>query len=458
MNTTTRRRLGLALSALAWIGLAIAADAGTVNVPAARDATLIESATGALANGSGPAFFAGRTSQASDALRRGVVAFDVAAHLPSGAQVRSATLVLAHTPSNPGPRTVSVHRVLASWTEGPSAAAGGSGAPAQPGDVTWIHRSYPATAWSTPGGDFAADASAAITVDDVGLYTWSSPALRADVQAWLDDPAANHGWLLRGDENEPTTSKRFESRESEDASLHPVLVVEFGRPATSCTDAGLAGAALGLCQTYCEALDCDANALRAGCAQVSARFAAATGGALPPCVPDTDADDDGVDDDADNCPSIANADQADADADAVGDACDNCAAVANADQADTFGAVGVGDACDCPCFTSLEADALAATLSDSTVYTDLLCIDTFSSKPTAALSASRVDGTPCAAASEDCGLLAVEFTEDRACQWNPPAPETGLLVQGIADPQREACRQHILGAAASAGVQCNAAP
>ncbi len=61
---------------------------------------------------------------------------------------------------------------------------------------------------------------------------------------------------------------------------------------------------------------------------------------------DTDAD--GVGDACDNCPDVANADQADTDADGVGDACDNCPDVANADQADTDGD-GVGDACDnCP--------------------------------------------------------------------------------------------------------------
>ena len=42
-----------------------------------------------------------------------------------------------------------------------------------------------------------------------------------------------------------------------------------------------------------------------------------------------DGDGDGVPDTADNCPTIANSDQADSDGDAVGDACDNCVNVAN---------------------------------------------------------------------------------------------------------------------------------
>ena len=86
------------------------------------------------------------------------------------------------------------------------------------------------------------------------------------------------------------------------------------------------------------------------------------GGGCTPPVPSGDSDGDGVTDDVDNCPTVANADQADADGDGIGDACeadttadsdgdgvaddaDNCPNVANADQADADGD-GVGDACE----------------------------------------------------------------------------------------------------------------
>ena len=58
-----------------------------------------------------------------------------------------------------------------------------------------------------------------------------------------------------------------------------------------------------------------------------------------------DYDNDGWEDDTDNCPFNANADQADADGDGAGDACDNCPTVSNADQVDTDGDSS-GDACD----------------------------------------------------------------------------------------------------------------
>jgi hypothetical protein len=51
--------------------------------------------------------------------------------------------------------------------------------------------------------------------------------------------------------------------------------------------------------------------------------------------------------------------------------------------------------------------------------------------------------------------LAVEFTEDNACQLNPPAPLPAVLVQGIGDAQREACRGSIVEAAGALGLGCN---
>jgi len=58
-----------------------------------------------------------------------------------------------------------------------------------------------------------------------------------------------------------------------------------------------------------------------------------------------DADGDGIIDENDNCPLVANPDQADSDGDGIGDACDNCPRDANPDQADSDGN-GIGDACD----------------------------------------------------------------------------------------------------------------
>jgi hypothetical protein len=120
---------------------------------------------------------------------------------------------------------------------------------------------------------------------------------------------------------------------------------------TVCEEAELGGALKGLCNAYCEAMDCDAdpNANISACESVHGKFLKKSGGIELPCivppVPDTDGD--GIPDDVDNCAYTPN-DQTDADGDAVGDACDNCPQTDNSDQAD-LDLDGIGDACDnCP--------------------------------------------------------------------------------------------------------------
>jgi hypothetical protein len=279
----------LRASALAVALLPASAPADTAIVPASADNTLIESPTGALSNGAGPAFFVGRTSQSANYRRRGLIRFDVAAALPVGAIVRQVELALVLTPSNPQPIEIGLDRVLVDWGEGESSASGGSGAPAAPGDATWIHTFYDDAFWSTPGGDFIAEASAQREVGDAGEIVWeSTPAAVSDVQAWLDDPGSNHGWLLLGDESAPTSSKRFASREAEDSSTRPRLVVDYQLP---CTALALEGAARALCQVWCETLDCDAPAPAVSpraCAQVARLFALRSGGASLVCAPHAD--------------------------------------------------------------------------------------------------------------------------------------------------------------------------
>ena len=76
----------------------------------------------------------------------------------------------------------------------------------------------------------------------------------------------------------------------------------------------------------------------------------------------SDFDADGDPDDADNCPTTANPDQADADGDGVGDACDNCPTTPNPDQADADGD-GLADACDDECLgTAIPETAPSAGL------------------------------------------------------------------------------------------------
>jgi hypothetical protein len=203
--------------------------AGSVEITPIRDCTLIEDPEGALGNGSGPHLFAGRNSAPSNSIRRALLQFDVAGQIPSGSVVTGAVLTLHMSQTNAGAEIVSLHRVVAEWGEGASWASGGSGAPSEPGDATWIHTFHEGGFWGHAGGDLTASSASAV-VDGPGYYAWvSTTGMVADVQGWLDDPAGNHGWLLRGNEAASSTVKRFDSREHDDGAVRPVLTVEFAR-------------------------------------------------------------------------------------------------------------------------------------------------------------------------------------------------------------------------------------
>ncbi len=123
-------------------------------------------------------------------------------------------------------------------------------------------------------------------------------------------------------------------------------------PADVC--AHLEGKLFGLCNAYCEAIDCDGSpkASSRACASVKENFARLSDGQALPCErvqpPPVDTDGDGIPDAEDNCVITANANQIDSDGDGIGDACDNCASGSNPSQADSD-LDGIGDFCDnCP--------------------------------------------------------------------------------------------------------------
>ena len=224
-------RVGTSLVALV---LAATASFGiTRTLTAVRDNTLFEDSAAATArsNGAGSRIFAGRTAQGTNSIRRALIAFDLAAAaVPSGATITSAELRLQMNMTNAGGNSVAIHRVSAAWGEGGSMAGGGQGggAPAQTGDATWFHTFFPSAFWAMPGGDFNPTPSASQIVGDPGLYTWGSTAqMVADVQAWVDNPTSNFGWILVGNEFTQPTAKSFDSRES---GSGPELVVTFNAP------------------------------------------------------------------------------------------------------------------------------------------------------------------------------------------------------------------------------------
>jgi len=201
----------------------------TTNLNPAKDNTLFEDVNGTLSNGAGPGFFAGRTVQGSNEIRRGLIMFDIAAAVPASATVTAATLTLnvskvANASFN---EETELRRANVDWGEGATVGElgggmGGAGGIALPGDATWTHSFSPNTTWSSVGGDFSNVVSASTRVGDVGSYDWSDAQLTADIQDMLDSAHNNFGWFILGNESASQTARRFDSR---DSANPPVLTI-----------------------------------------------------------------------------------------------------------------------------------------------------------------------------------------------------------------------------------------
>jgi hypothetical protein len=218
----------LAISLMTALGFTAAtrATANIITITPSKDNTLYEydPAEGDHSNGAGLHFFAGENGMGE--LRRGVLAFDVAGIIPPGSTITAVSLTMNMSMTPAGPETIELHTLLADWGEGTSHApqGEGDGAPATPNDATWRHRFFDTIFWTTEGGDFSATVSASQSVDVTGPYTWSSTQMVADVQAWVDDPASNFGWLVLGNETTIATAKRFDTKES---ASPPMLTIEY---------------------------------------------------------------------------------------------------------------------------------------------------------------------------------------------------------------------------------------
>ncbi len=232
-----RKLLFLSFFIFIFISLLITpgyAKSQTVYIVASKDNTLIQNSQGSLSSGSGPYLFVGRTNQSTNNLRRSLVHFDVASALPSGARIKSAQLMFYLSKSQGFTVDISLHRVLNDWGQGVSYATGGSGAPAELDDATWLHSFYPDFFWTTMGGDYVMDEIAVIAVGpDKGSYIWESRKMIEDIESWMMNPEENYGWILIGDESSPQSVMRFSSREvacSDRASsteVPPILMVTY---------------------------------------------------------------------------------------------------------------------------------------------------------------------------------------------------------------------------------------
>ena len=233
----------LPLTAGAFFLAASPAPADVIDIPTDKDNTLYQHPLDELSNGSGEYMFAGVTAVFEP--RRALIHFDLGA-IPRGSTIDSVTLTLEMNMTIVGAQVFDLHRVIADWGEGASDAPGMEGAGGDPmqGDATWLNAFYPDCAWQSPGGDFDPIPSASAVIGGLAnVYTFTDPAMAADLQAWLDGTQPNHGWLIKHTDEVSISAKRFSTRENAIVASRPYITVDF-TPANGCTSQNYCGPAV----------------------------------------------------------------------------------------------------------------------------------------------------------------------------------------------------------------------
>ena len=228
------------------VGVAARAQTDVVELEPVADTTLIETAPN---NNLGAAWFFNAGSATTGTRNHGLLRFDFTGIIPAGAVIESAQLTLSVTrqPAAGGQdSTFGLYRVLRPWGEGDKTHQGTPEAPISPGlgtpagvnDATWNDRfALSGQPWTAPGAapneDYTSLASSVQFIQGIleSPYVFSStPELVNDVQSWLDQPAANFGWMLISDaesEGIPSTARSFGARENADPALRPHLMVTY---------------------------------------------------------------------------------------------------------------------------------------------------------------------------------------------------------------------------------------
>jgi len=228
-------------------------SADVVELQALKDNTLYEPISqngfADTSNALGANMFIGQVKDALNqtgqvAVRRAVLAFQIAGNIPPGATIDSVQLTMV---VNKAAQTNSfgadLHRLLEDWGEGTSNTGNsqqGRGEPPTTDDATWNHTFYPGSFWSVAGGVYSMSTSASTLVGGTGTYNWGSTSgMVADVQSWLDNPTLNFGWIVIGNESQIETAKRFATRENTSNSGldRPKLLINYtptGGPTGAC--------------------------------------------------------------------------------------------------------------------------------------------------------------------------------------------------------------------------------
>lgn len=146
--------------------------------------------------------------------------WDLSGHIPPGCVVSEARVRLYVDPDEPG-ATNQLYALERPWVEGDGTP--GSGA-------TWS--TYDGVnAWAAPGAEGGADRGSAVFANVPGGVGFQEVILNAAglarVQQWIDDPAANHGLILRGSSGDAVD---YSAREHPALASRPTLQVTFSLP------------------------------------------------------------------------------------------------------------------------------------------------------------------------------------------------------------------------------------
>jgi len=217
MKLTKMSIAALCVSLSAIYASSVRADI-LANNPSTGDETLFQgNVNGSLGV---PGVFVGTDSNTS--FKYGLMAFNISS-IPVGSPITGVTLDLyigmvagsgGQTVTNFGPpRTISVFDESQPWgastnIPGRASFAGtGQGSPANPGDATWNDASFNSNAalavpWTTgtPANITSSSVALATTAGIPGtsnaLVQWSSAALTAEIQGWVNNPSSNNGLVL----------------------------------------------------------------------------------------------------------------------------------------------------------------------------------------------------------------------------------------------------------------------
>jgi len=156
-------------------------------------------------------------STAGTPRNRGLIKFDLTGQIPPSSEIKSValTFTVAMVPLGGVNSIFELRRIRKQWNES---------------EATWNNRTTSGP-WSSPGGaapdDLSTTISATTLVGGLGRYTLGSTTnLIADVQAWVDTPGTNFGWIvLTQSENVAKTARRVTSREG--GANGPTLVIEY---------------------------------------------------------------------------------------------------------------------------------------------------------------------------------------------------------------------------------------